>query len=45
MERLFLRRATVEFGVFQCKDVNCAFVTGGTEEGGVVAEVDAGENK
>ena len=45
MERSVLRRAAVEFGVFEGKDVNCAFVTGGAEERGIVAEVDAGENK
>lgn len=38
---MFLRRATVQFGVFECKDVNCAFVTGGTQERRVMAEVDA----
>lgn len=44
-QRLVLRRAAVQFGVFECKDVNGAFVTGGTQERGVMAEVDAGENK
>lgn len=39
---LALRRAPVQFGVFECKDVNGAFVTGGAQEGGVMAEVDAG---
>lgn len=40
-----LRWAPVQFGVFQCKDVNGAFVTGGAQEGGVVAEVYTGEEK
>lgn len=40
-----LRRAPVQFGVLQCKDVNSAFITGGTQEGGVVAEVYTGEVK
>lgn len=39
----FLRRAAVQFGVFQCKDVNCAFITGGAQERGVMTEVDAGK--
>lgn len=39
-----LRRAPVQFGVFQCKDVNSAFVTGGAQEGGVMAEVYTGED-
>lgn len=38
-----LRGAAVEFSVFECEDVNGAFVTGGTEERGVMAEVDAGK--
>lgn len=42
---LVLRGAAVEFGVFESKDVNCAFITGGTQEGRVVAEVDAGNKK
>lgn len=40
-----LRWASVQFGVFQCKDVNGAFVTRGAQEGGVVAEVYTGEDK
>lgn len=44
-QRLALRRAAVQFGVLECKDVNSAFVTGGTQERGVMAEVDAGRNK
>lgn len=40
-----LRGAAVEFSVFECEDVNGAFVTGGTEERGVMAEVDAGKIK
>lgn len=44
-QRLALRRAAVQFGVLECKDVNGAFVTGGTQERGVMAEVDAGRNK
>lgn len=39
-----LRWASVQFGVFQCKDVNSAFVTRGAQEGGVVAEVYTGED-
>lgn len=38
-----LRGAAVEFCVFECEDVNGAFVTGGTQERGVMAEVDAGK--
>lgn len=44
-QRLVLRRAAVQFGVFECEDVNCAFVAGGTQERRVMAEVDAGKNK
>ena len=40
-----LRRATVQFCVFECEDVNGAFVAGGAQERRVVAEVDAGKNK
>lgn len=40
-----LRRASVEFGVLQSKDVDGAFVAGGTQEGRVVAEVDAERGK
>lgn len=45
LEEVSLRWASVQFGVFQCKDVNSAFVTGGAQEWGVVAEVYTGEDK
>lgn len=38
-----LRRAAVQLGVLQSKDVHSALVAGGTEEGGIMAEVDAVE--
>lgn len=44
-KRLALRRAAVQFGVLECKDVNGAFVAGGTQERRVMAEVDAGGKK
>lgn len=36
-----LRRAPIQSGVLQCKNVNSAFVTRSTQEGRVMAEVDA----
>ena len=44
-EESVLRRATVQFCVFEREDVHRAFVTGGAEEGRVVTEVDAEETE
>lgn len=39
--RRYSRRAAVKAGVFKSKDMDSALVTGSTEEGGVMAEVNA----
>lgn len=40
--REYSRGATVEAGIFESKDMDRALITGSAEEGGVMAEVDAG---
>lgn len=36
----YSRRTAVEAGIFESKDMHCALITGGTQEGGVMAEID-----
>lgn len=40
--RGYSRRAAVEAGVLEGKDMDRALITGSAQEGGVMAEVDAG---
>lgn len=40
--RGYSRRAAVEAGILEGKDMDRALITGSAQEGGVMAEVDAG---